>query len=174
MKSLKKALPILIAIALFIVIFIPIPFRVDKTLAAVELAAGDLDFRQPVTVTIQGTYYWALLGDSKFWGDITFDTHPLTMEQPLTQVEQQVPALRYDKEGDGMYYGPWMESTHFGKIMWKGFFRTFLVQVFESDGDNRSGWSNADGHYIIYPADNPQRVIKDVYPWPDELLWYYQ
>ena len=170
----QQVLVVLIMIALFVLIFLPIPIKVNKTLAAVELAAGDPDFRQPVTVTIQGTYHWTLLGDSKFWGDITFDTYPLTLEQPLAQGGHLAPALRHNKYGDSLDYGPWMETTFFGKIMWKGLFRTFLVQVYEPDGENRSGWNNIDGHYIVYPVHNPQQVIKNVYPWPDELLWSYQ
>ena len=169
----QQILVVLVLLALFVLIFIPIPFKVDKTLAAVELAADDPDFRQPVTVTIQGTYHWAFLGDSKFWGDITFDTYPLTIEQPLAQGGHQAPALRYTKHGAGLHYGPWMDTEIFGTIMWKGLFRTFLVQVY-APKENGGSWNNADGHYIIYPTDNPQQVIKNVYPWPDQLLWSYQ
>lgn len=162
---MKKAFKYIINIALTIfvcLLIFSLPIRIDKTIAAVEIALDDKSYCRPVNVIINGTYHWRMLGDDKFDGNIKFDTYPLTMKNELEQ-GKGLPTLKLTKGSDSLDYGEWMNSTIFGYIHTKAFFNRFIVQVFESyktpEGGSGGSWDTKDGKCIVGPAINREEAL---------------
>lgn len=175
-KSFKYIINFLLLIFIYLLIF-PISIRIDKTVAAVEVALDDKTYCKPINVIINGTYRFKIFGSDTFHGNIKFDTYSLTMNKDLAQ-GKGLPTLEFIEGSDSLDYGEWMDSSIFGKIHTKAFLNRFIVQVYESyttlDGGRGGGWSTENGKAIVAPATNREEALAILKKISNEYLPSYE
>lgn len=115
MKKIFKFIVYIVLIVFIYLIIFPIPVRIDKIIAAVEVALDDKSYCKPVNVIINGTYGWRMVGSDTFDGNIKFDIYPLTVNNELAQGEG-IPTLKLTQGTDSLDYGEWLEGLALDKI----------------------------------------------------------
>lgn len=133
---------LVVAIVLIALIWIPIPYTVQKTLSAVELRHDDPDYLVPRQITIDGTYHFYLYKYDRFTGTFEIEGYPQTIGH------ETIETIVTDKTGGILAYA----NDEFllemlGFILAESSLDRIFIGVYENNG-----WSGGDGLSIIAPA----------------------
>lgn len=157
-----------------------IPFPINRKFDAVEIKLDEPSYLEKRTIYISGTYYFNLLTDSTFKGQIFVPEYKLTSKKM-----NRVQFFRHNAfggfpsaEGSLLYSyvigtdangRPIKKFYSFGEICSKPFFHNMVILLYgQSKGEGR-GWLSSGGYCIVPSASNREEALKilakyDIYP----------
>ena len=153
---MKKKTTIIVAILLFVVLFIgtrPFPHNVKIDEAAIEYSLKQEDVAIPHEVFIEGTYYTRLFGKDRFSGifyvsDIKKADAEMSMDFRFHLHERHSPVFRLPS-GE-------LITTEIGEIFFDRNFETLAMQLackyIEHENGVSVAWNDSESNFIVIGA----------------------
>lgn len=165
---MKKKICIGLMIFIVLLIFIPIPIKMNRTIPAIELLNSDDTYVEERTITIKGTYYWKvikLFGQDVFQGNIVIDAYPVTSEKTIKKMK-----LKYN-ESIWLYYQNTKDMhdvISFGQINTRWLFRHFVIFLSDQQkdektmNDQKSSYSTDSVYTMIPYATSREEALREL------------
>lgn len=165
---MKKVILIICTVILFLLMIIPIPIKIDRTVSAMEFNRSNKNYQKTVTVTFSGTYYWKvikLFGSKDKWnGRISVSGYPVTGNQNLSLIKDKAKRITYGEESVLLVYFKNLydaSGIFFGSLYTTKFFKHFAILVDNKQkGITDSSISNQ--YIIVGNATDKESALKEL------------
>lgn len=155
--SKKKRWPVLLLVILCILLFVPIPVPMHKTLSGVAYRNDQIEDIETTSIEIDGIYWLRIIGKDEFRGNFMISTEPDTMSDTITVQISPLNSVTPTKMQKMFYYSELGQGYVKVKNAEFGYFLPFFGNVLLTSGSH----IQEEGCCIIAaPADTYEEAQK--------------